>query len=320
MNDTHENTLQLLVKQMTWESEGVLSLVLVDPDGKPLPSWSPGAHIDLALRDSLVRQYSLCGDPADPGYYRVAVLREEAALGGSKFVHEALRPGHQVQVRGPRNHFALLPAKRYIFIAGGIGITPILPMIREVQASGTDWRLYYGGRHRDSMAFTDELAAYDERVTLVPENEQGRLDLHAILPVPEDEALVYCCGPEPLLNAVEERCSGWPEGRLQTERFKAKPRGATSDRPEQPIELVCQRSATSVAVEPGCSLLEALETAGIDVPSSCRDGICGTCETRVLDGVPDHRDSLLSAAEQQAGTTMMVCVSRAKTDRLVLDL
>jgi ferredoxin-NADP reductase len=315
----HEPTLELLVKQMTWEADGVLSLVLVDPEGKPLPAWSPGAHIDLALGDSLVRQYSLCGDPSDNRCYRVAVLRGEATLGGSKFVHEALRPGHRVEICGPRNNFALMPATRYVFIAGGIGITPILPMIGEAERAGADWRLFYGGRHRDSMAFTDDLTAHGDRVVLVPENEQGRLDLEAILPHHDPDTLVYCCGPEPLLAAVEERCETWPDGALQTERFRAKTRSESAPE-EEPVQLLCQRSDTSVSVPPGCSLLEALESAGIEVPSSCRDGICGTCETRVLDGVPDHRDSLLSAAEQEAGDTMMVCVSRAKTNRLVLDL
>jgi ferredoxin-NADP reductase len=314
-----EPRLELLVKQMTWESDGVLSLALVDPDGKPLPTWTPGAHIDLTLRGSLVRQYSLCGDPADAGRYRVAVLRDQAALGGSEYVHEGLRPGHRLQVCGPRNNFTFLPARRYVFIAGGIGITPILGMIRAAEARGADWELYYGGRRRASMAFLEELAGFGDRVHVLPEDEVGRLDLAAVLPEPVDGVLVYCCGPEGLLAAVEQHTAGWPEGSLQVERFKAKTREAPADG-ERSLEVVAQRSGTTVEVRPNCSVLDALEAAGISVPNSCRDGICGTCETKVLDGVPDHRDSLLSAAEQAAGKSMMVCVSRAKSDRLVLDL
>src|SRR5580765_2678738 len=163
--------MQLLVKQLTWESDGVLSIGLVDPDGADLPTWAPGAHIDLTLRSSIVRQYSLCGDPSDRRSYRVAVLREQAALGGSEFVHEGLRPGHRLDVAGPRNNFTLLPARRYVFIAGGIGITPILPMIKAVHARGADWTLYYGGRRRASMAFLDELASYGHHVKVLPEDE-----------------------------------------------------------------------------------------------------------------------------------------------------
>lgn len=311
--------MQLLVKQMTWEADGVLSLSLVHPDGKPLPEWTPGAHIDLTLRGALVRQYSLCGDPADETSYRVAVLREQAALGGSEYVHEGLRPGHRLEVEGPRNNFSFLPAERYVFVAGGIGITPILAMVQAAEARGVDWELWYGGRRKDSMAFLDELSAYGAKVHVVPEDECGRLDLPAILAAPEAGTLVYCCGPEPLLAAVEAQTIGWPEGSLQLERFKAREIEVDPDG-EQPLTVDCHRSGRTVEVAPGCSVLDALESAGVSVPSSCRDGICGSCETRVLDGTPDHRDSLLSAAEQAAGRSMMVCVSRARTPRLVLDL
>lgn len=314
-----EERMELLVKQMTWEADGVLSLSLTHPDGKPLPEWSPGAHIDLTLRGSIVRQYSLCGDPADESSYRVAVLREQAALGGSEYVHEGLRPGHRIDVVGPRNNFAFLPADRYVFIAGGIGITPILAMVRIAEARGADWELWYGGRRRDSMAFVDELSAFGERVHVVPEDEHGRLDLDTILAVPEAGTQVYCCGPEPLLAAVEGRTAGWPEGILQVERFKKKVVESGPDG-DQPVTVECSRSGRSVEVPAHCSVLDALESAGISVPSSCRDGICGSCETRVLDGTPDHRDSLLSAAEQAKGTSLMVCVSRSRTPRLVLDL
>lgn len=320
MAETMEETrLELLVKQMTWESDGVLSMALVDPAGKPLPDWTPGAHVDLTLRGSLVRQYSLCGDPADPSRYRVAVLRDQAALGGSEFVHEGLRPGHRLQVVGPRNNFAFLPAERYVFIAGGIGITPILAMAKAAEAEGADWTLYYGGRRRSSMAFLEELACYGARVQVLPEDETGLLDLVAALPGPEEGLLVYCCGPEALLGAVEAHTADWPEGILQVERFKARTREAPEGG-ERSVEVVCHRSGKTISVPQDVTLLDALEQAGVSVASSCRDGICGSCETKVLDGVPDHRDSLLSAAEQAACKSMMVCVSRAKSDRLVLDL
>jgi ferredoxin-NADP reductase len=319
MSDVTEPRQELMVKQMTWEAEGVLSLALTHPDGKPLPEWTPGAHVDLRLRGSLVRQYSLCGDPADPTRYRVAVLREQAALGGSEYVHEGLRPGHRLEVVGPRNNFAFLRAERYVFIAGGIGITPIMAMVAAADAAGAEWELWYGGRRRESMAFLDELAEYGERVHVVPEDECGRLDLAAILGAPSAGLQVYCCGPEPLLAAVEERTADWPDGILQLERFKAKQVDAGPDG-DQPVTVECARSGRSVDVPGDCSLLDALESAGIEVASSCRDGICGSCETRVLDGTPDHRDSLLSAAEQAKGASMMVCVSRARTPRLVLDL
>jgi ferredoxin-NADP reductase len=314
-----EERLELLVKQMTWEADGVLSLSLTHPDGKPLPEWTPGAHVDLTLRGSLVRQYSLCGDPADESRYRVAVLREQAALGGSEYVHEGLRPGHRLEVAGPRNNFAFLPAARYVFVAGGIGITPILGMVRAAEAAGAEWELWYGGRRSESMAFLDELAEYGERVHVVPEDRCGRLDLATILATPQEGTLVYCCGPEPLLAAVEEHTAGWPEGLLQLERFKARKVEAGPDG-DQPVTVECQRSGRTVEVAADCSLLDALESAGIPVGSSCRDGICGSCETRVLDGTPDHRDSLLSASERAAGRSMMVCVSRARTPRLVLDI
>ena len=316
---TEEQELELLVKQMTLEADGVLSLRLVHPGGDPLPEWSPGAHVDLTLKGSLVRQYSLCGDPADRSSYRVAVLREQAALGGSEYVHEGLRPGHRLRVVGPRNNFDFLPAKKYVFVAGGIGITPLLAMLTEAERQGTDWELWYGGRRGDSMAFLDELAAYGDRVKVIPEETQGRLDLATALPVPDPGTLVYCCGPEGLLAAVEEHATGWPEGTLQVERFKAKQIEVDPDG-EQPISVDCRRSGRVVQVPADVPVIDALEGAGITVSSSCRDGICGTCETKVLAGTPDHRDSLLSDTEQAAGTTMMICVSRARTPELALDI
>jgi len=308
--------MDVLVKQATWEADGVLSLILTDPEGADLPAWTPGSHIDLHLGDR-VRQYSLCGDPADRGRYQIAVLHAAQSRGGSAYVHERLRPGQTVRIDGPRNHFTLEPSRRYLFIAGGIGITPILPMIRKVVAENREWRLVYGGRCRRSMAFQQELAGYGDRVEIVPQDERGLLDLGELLGEPDADALVYCCGPEPLLAAVEEYCAGWPAGSLRLERFAAK---SQDFGPDAPFEVVCQRSDVAVRVDPGTSIVDALEAVDVWVPSACREGICGTCETRVIDGTPDHRDSLLSEDERSAGKLMLPCVSRALTPRLVLDI
>ncbi|MDX2562182.1 PDR/VanB family oxidoreductase [Streptomyces sp. TX20-6-3] len=309
-----ENPLQLIVHRMTWEAEGVLSVELTHPDGKPLPAWTPGAHIDVHVGGQ-IRQYSLCGDPQDQGAYRIGVLNEPSSRGGSRFVHTQLRPGQYVMVSAPRNHFALEDAASYVFVAGGIGITPLLAMAREAARRGAEWRMVYGGRSRASMAFTTELALLDGDMTLVPQDELGHIDLDAVLGGLPDGALVYSCGPEPLLAAVEQRC---PEGRLRLERFAAPTVERTGD--EEEFEVECRASGLTLRVDAHTSILDAVENAGIDVDSSCRDGICGSCETRVLDGTPDHRDFLLSEAERAAGATMMLCVSRCASGRLVLDL
>jgi ferredoxin-NADP reductase len=325
-----ERRSDLLITARETRAEGVVTLTLADPDGAQLPAWTPGAHIDLLL-DDVVRQYSLCGAPGDQHTWRIAVLLDPDGRGGSRRVHETLRPGERVAVRGPRNHFPLHPVPRYIFIAGGIGITPILPMIAVATEAGADWHLHYGGRSLDSMAFLDELVPYGGRVTVWPQDTRGLLPLDDILAAPPPAhtqgVLVYCCGPEGLLAAAEERCAAaaWPPGSLHVERFAPRPRpepadGAGSQKEEASFEVVCQRSGLTVMVPPGKSIIEALDEHGVSVLSSCQEGVCGTCETRVLAGVPDHRDSLLSAEERQANEYMMVCVSRSKSDRLVLDL
>ncbi|WP_297651065.1 PDR/VanB family oxidoreductase [Pseudonocardia sp.] len=276
-----------------------------------LPPWEPGAHVDLVTPEG-PRQYSLCGDPADEGVWRIGVLREPDGRGGSAFVHDELLPGATVRVRGPRNHFPLLPSPSYLFIAGGIGITPLLPMI---DAAGADWRLVYGGRTRTSMAFLDALQP-DPRVTVAPQDETGLLDLDALLGEPRADTLVYCCGPEPLLAAVEERCASWPAGSLRVERFAPKPVAGASTS----FEVELTQSGVTLTVPADRSILDVVEEAGVTVLSSCSEGTCGTCETAVLDGEIDHRDSVLTTDEQSEGDCMMICVSRASCARLVLDL
>jgi ferredoxin len=193
-------------------------------------------------------------------------------------------------------------------------------MIAVATETGSDWRLYYGGRSQVSMAFLDELAPYGERVVIWPDDDRGLLPLDEILGDPAEGALVYCCGPEGLLAAVEQRCAAWPAGALHLERFTAKPQPESAVGGEAAFEVVCQRSGLTVTVPPGTSIIDALDAQGVSVLSSCLEGVCGTCETAVLEGIPDHRDSLLSEDEREANEYMMVCVSRSKSDRLVLDL
>ena len=309
----------LVVRRAEPAADNVVALTLADPAGATLPPWKPGAHIDLILGEGLVRQYSLCGDPGDVDTYRLGILRTPASRGGSELVHDRLRDGATVRVRGPRNHFTLVSSPRYLFIAGGIGITPILPMIAEAEAAGADWWLVYAGRGRTTMAFTEQLARYGDRVTLVPGNEAGRLDLDALLGRPRPDTLVYCCGPEGLLNAVEQRCASWPDGTLRTERFAARPR-VTRVEDERAFELTLVRSGLSLTVPPDRSVFDVVRDSGVGVVGSCFEGICGTCEQVVVDGDVDHRDSVLSASEQAANETMMICVSRCRSARLVLDL
>jgi len=299
-------------------AEGVVTLSLREVGDVPLPRWEPGAHVDLVLDGAPTRQYSLCGDPADHHEYRVGILRDPEGRGSSRYVHDRLSVGDTVRVRGPRNNFTLVESPRYLFIAGGIGITPILPMIRAAEATGADWELVYGGRRRASMAFLDELARYGDRVSVRPQDETGLLDLDALLGEPRADTRVYCCGPEPLLAAVEQRCGAWPSGALHVERFAAKP--LTEPVRSEAFEVVLAQSELTLSVPPDRSILSVVEEAGVGVLSSCAEGTCGTCETAVLDGTPDHRDSVLSAEERQANDYMMICVSRSCSGRLVLDL
>lgn len=313
-----EYEADLRVDRKHTAADGVVTLELRASGGELLPLWQPGAHIDVLPESAPARQYSLCGDPQDRTTWRIGVLREPQSRGGSEYIHESLQTGDVIRVRGPRNNFALHPSPAYLFIAGGIGITPILPMIRAAEAAGADWKLVYGGRQRSSMAFLRELEAYGERVSVCPQDETGLLDLEQLLREPLADTLVYSCGPEPLLAAVESHSRGWSAAVIHMERFKPKPIDEIT--PSTSIEVVLSQSGITLSVSPEESILDAVEKAGIDVFSSCREGTCGTCEVGVIDGIPDHRDSVLTDAEQTTNTCMMICVSRACTQRLTLDL
>ncbi len=229
-------------------AQDVCELALAAPDGGRLPEWTPGAHLDLQLPGGFTRQYSLCGDRWDPATYRVAVLNEPGGRGGSAVVHQRLQVGDLVGVGGPRNHFPLVPARHYLFVAGGIGITPILAMIRHAELLGTPWTLLYGGRTRTSMAFLDELQVYGERVLIRPQDEYGLLNLTDALAAQPSGGKVYCCGPAPLLQAVEQAAAHLPRGCLRTERFT--PKAYDAPVRHTPFQVELARSAVTVTVDP----------------------------------------------------------------------
>lgn len=299
-------------------ADGVRRLVLRSPEGMRLPDWAPGAHIDVYLPEGRVRQYSLCGDRWDAYTFQIAVLREADGRGGSLYVHDTLCVGDYVGVGGPRNNFQMAPAPSYLFVAGGIGITPLLPMIRQAEVLGTDWSLLYGGRSAASMAFTSELSRHAHRVTLWPQDARGLLPLQERFAQLPEGAKVYCCGPASLLSAVEHVGEHLPPGSVRIERFAADSTPAPAR--SLPYTVRLQRSNKTLTVEPGESVLEAVAAAGVPVLSSCGRGLCGTCETSVIEGIPDHRDSLLNDEERQRGASMLLCVSGSCSDRLVLDL
>jgi len=284
--------------------------------GPPLPEWAPGAHIDVVLPSKKERQYSLCGDPANRNEWRVGVLREVAGRGGSAFVCDELAEGTVLTVRGPRNNFPLVPATRYVFIAGGIGITPILPMLRAATDAGTPWQLWYGGRRLTSMAFTSELADYGDRVHLWPQDECGLLPLDELLATPADAALVYCCGPAPLLAAVEQRCASWPAGALHLERFAPV---AVAHGVDEPFEVELARSRKTVLVPAGTSIIVAFAATGIAMflgvawgfASALREGWIGEILMRVADtlmAMPVILLGLVLVAAFGASTLSMIVI------------
>jgi len=319
----HKREMNLVVTEKRDVAEGVATITFAHPDGAPLPAWTAGAHVDVLVEDdngnTFERQYSLSGRIDDLQSWRLGVLREPASRGGSATMHANLKAGDTVRIGLPRNNFALAESKRYIFVAGGIGLTPILPMIAQAHAAGAEWELHFGGRSRASMAFLDELAAYGDRVHLYPQDEVGHPPLADLFAAPQADTLIYACGPEPLLAAVESQLGEWPADALHTERFAPKVIELTE--PDESFEVEFQMSGTTLTIPKDKSILEVAEEAGLSAISSCREGTCGTCETPILEGKVDHRDSILSESEQNANTTMMICVSRAAgtCPRLVLD-
>ncbi|KFF59359.1 hypothetical protein JF66_11915 [Cryobacterium sp. MLB-32] len=294
-------------------ADGVLGIRLEGPDRALLPLWHPGAHLTLHLPNGLERQYSLCGDPADRHHYDIAVLRTIDSEGGSEWIHQNVVPGMTIQVSGPLNHFELEPAAEYLFIAGGIGITPMKAMIESLPAQ-RDWSLVYVGRSRRTMAFAAELEARYAGRVLIQASDERTTSLNLDEVVGRAVGQVYCCGPESLMSAVAARV---PAERMHLERFVALDRAA---RPATPVHVECRKSRKAFDVPAGQSILDALEENGLPVLGSCRKGVCGTCEVRVLAGEPEHLDSVMDDADKESLRIMYPCVSRATTPGLVLNI
>ena len=319
----HAITRPVVVERITPVADGIVQLRLVAPDGRPLPRWTPGSHIDVECGSpDRSRQYSLCGDPADTHAFEIAVLREADGRGGSAWIHANVRVGDRLKIRGPRNHFRLDEScGKLVLIAGGIGITPISAMARRAQALGLDYALHYSGRRRSAMPFIDELAAlHGERLHLHVSDEGGRNDLPALLATPDPDTQIYACGPVRMLQALDACCAHWPDDALRVEHFEST-LGALDPSKEQAFEVELKDSGIVVQVPADQTLLRALRAANIDVQSDCEEGLCGSCEVRVLAGEVDHRDVVLIRAERDANQKMMTCCSRAcGGQRLVLEL
>lgn len=315
-------TRPVVVERVTHVADGIALLRLVAPDGRPLPRWTPGSHIDVECGSpGLSRQYSLCGDPDDAQALEIAVLREADGRGGSAWVHGNVKVGDRLKIRGPRNHFHLdVSAKKLIFVAGGIGITPVSAMARRAKALGIDYELHYSGRSRATMALRDELAAmHGDRLTVYARDEGRRNDLAALLATPSDGTQVYACGPVRMLDALAEHCAHWPEDALHVEHFESTLRTLDPSK-EHAFDVELKDSGIVVHVPADQTLLTALRAANIDVQSDCEEGLCGSCEVRVLSGPVDHRDVVLTRSEREANAKMMACCSRACGGRLVLEL
>ncbi|MHC6219120.1 PDR/VanB family oxidoreductase [Arthrobacter sp. MMS24-S77] len=333
---------QVAVSVLRREADGVVSVILKDPDGGALPVWEPGAHIDVLFSNGILRQYSLCSEPEDRSAWRIAVLREQSSRGGSSFVHEELRAGDVLDVRGPKNNFrGTAGSGEKVFVAGGIGITPLLPMIRAAQAAGEPWKLLYLGSNLHSMAFLDEIAGLDPAGTktrIHAKDVSGALDLIGYL---REEGLnadstVYACGPPRLLSELRSAHRAGVVPQLLFEDFgHAEPDAGTGPAGSAPAGsgqdignaardnlpfVVETADGLEIDVAETETILDALQRSGVPALNSCRKGTCGTCETVVLAGIPDHRDEILSDEERASNETMMICVSRCRGERLVLEL
>jgi tetrachlorobenzoquinone reductase len=311
--------LVLRVQSVSWAAESVVLIELVDPSGADLLPWEPGGHLELELPSGTIRQYSLCGPAGSRKSYVVAVLRVADGRGGSIEVHDTGLVGRELVVRGPRNRFPLVEAPSYLLLAGGIGVTPIVAIARELHRRGRPFRLVYGARTTGAMAFREELQALGEHVTLVAEDLVGRPDFAGELDASPPGAAVYCCGPEPMIAVAQKLC----EERgldFHFERFAGSGTVEALRADDGSFELELRRSGILLVVPPDRTALDMVREVVPSHPYSCTEGECGSCEVRVLGGEIDHRDEVLSDEERAENSSMMICVSRARSPRIVIDL
>lgn len=319
-----ETSLQVRVARKAVEAEDIVTLELVATDGRALPAFSAGSHIDLTLPGGITRQYSLCNDPQETQRYLIGVLRDTASRGGSQAVHERVREGDVLSISAPKNHFPLAhEAKKSLLLAGGIGVTPILCMAERLAHGGADFEMHYASRSPARTAFRARIAAagFADRVQFHFDDGAAaqKLDLPQLLAQPEAGTHLYVCGPRGFMDAVlaTARAQGWPEDRLHYEFFGAELARSDAD---AGFEIKVASSGRIVRVPKDQTVTQALSAAGIEIMVSCEQGVCGTCLTRVLEGVPDHKDSYLTPEEQAANDQFTPCCSRAKTPQLLLDL
>jgi vanillate O-demethylase ferredoxin subunit len=317
-------TLQVRVARKALEAQDIVTLELVAADGKALPAFSAGSHVDVQLPGGITRQYSLCNDPQETHRYLIGVLRDPASRGGSLAVHDRVKEGDVLTISAPRNHFGLAhEAKKSLLLAGGIGVTPILCMAERLAITGGDFRMHYATRSPARTAFRERIAAsgFADRVQFHFDDGDAaqKLDLQKLLARPEAGTHLYVCGPKGFMDAVlgTARAAGWPEAQLHYEFFGAEVARSDSD---ASFEIRLASSGRIVMVPKDKTVTKALAEAGVEILMSCEQGVCGTCLTRVLEGVPDHKDSYLTPEEQAANDQFLPCCSRSKTPQLVLDL
>jgi vanillate O-demethylase ferredoxin subunit len=315
--------LAVKVLRRTQEAVGIVSLELARPDGSPLPAFSAGSHIDVQVPGGPVRQYSLCNDATENHRYRIAVLRDPASRGGSTGMHDAVREGDTLQISEPRNHFPLVHARKTLLFAGGIGVTPLLCMAQRLAAIGADFTLHYSTRSRDRTAFYDEIVAspFAQRVQFhFDDGEPGQiLNVPAAIGAPDGDTHLYVCGPGGYINHVVQNAQGmgWPQDHIHLEYFSAAPQDHSAD---AAFDVTLASSGKTVRVAAGQSVVQALQAQGIEILTSCEQGVCGTCITRVLEGECDHRDLYFTDEEKAKNDQFTPCCSRAKSAVLVLDL
>ena len=317
-------TLSVRVARKATEATDIQTFELVDADGGALPPFSAGAHIDVHLPNGLVRQYSLCNDPGERHRYLIGVLRDPASRGGSQAMHDSVHAGDLLHISAPKNHFPLAhEARRSLLLAGGIGVTPILCMAERLAMSGADFEMHYCTRSPARTAFLQRIrdSAFAARVQVHFDDgaAEQRFDLAAMLAAPEPGVHLYVCGPKGFMDAVlaAARAKGWPEAQLHYEFFAAVLQKSDGD---SAFEVRLASSGRTLAVAADQTVAAALTAAGVEIPTSCEQGVCGTCLTRVLAGEPDHRDAYLTPEEQAANDQFLPCCSRAKSPLLVLDL